>query len=68
VGQYLALSGLARFLVEFIRRNPKVLWGLSNAQLASGGAVLAGIALTAWAATRPAFTPRKAPAPVEKPA
>jgi phosphatidylglycerol:prolipoprotein diacylglycerol transferase len=68
VGQYLALSGLARFLVEFIRRNPKVLWGLSNAQLASGSAVLAGIALTAWAMTRPAFTPRKAAVPVEKPA
>jgi phosphatidylglycerol:prolipoprotein diacylglycerol transferase len=68
VGQYLALAGAARFLVEFIRRNPKVLWGLSNAQLASAGAVLAGIALTAWAATRPAFPPRKAPAPVEKPA
>jgi phosphatidylglycerol:prolipoprotein diacylglycerol transferase len=68
VGQYLALSGLARFLVEFIRRNPKVLWGLSNAQLASAGAMLAGIALTAWAVTRPAFTARKASAPVEKPA
>lgn len=68
VGQYLALTGLARFLVEFIRRNPKVLWGLSNAQLASAGAVLAGIALTAWAMTRPAFVPRKSPAPVQKPA
>jgi phosphatidylglycerol:prolipoprotein diacylglycerol transferase len=68
VGQYLALSGMARFLVEFIRLNPKVLWGLSNAQLASAGAVVVGIGLTAWAATRPAFTPRKASAPVEKPA
>ncbi len=68
LGQYLMLSGIARFLVEFIRRNPKVVWGLSNAQLAAAGAVLAGIALTAWAATRPAFTPRKAPVPVEKPA
>jgi phosphatidylglycerol:prolipoprotein diacylglycerol transferase len=27
LGQYLALSGVARFLVEFIRRNPKVLVG-----------------------------------------
>jgi len=68
VGQYLALSGMARFLVEFIRRNPKVLWGLSNAQLASAGAVLVGIAFTAWAAARPAITPQKAPVPVEKPA
>jgi phosphatidylglycerol:prolipoprotein diacylglycerol transferase len=66
LGQYLMLSGIARFLVEFIRRNPKVLWGLSNAQLASAGAVFVGIALTAWASTRPAFTPRKVPAQVEK--
>jgi pimeloyl-ACP methyl ester carboxylesterase len=51
VGQYLLLSGIARFLVEFIRRNPKVLWGLSNAQLASAGCVVAGIALIVWAAT-----------------
>jgi phosphatidylglycerol:prolipoprotein diacylglycerol transferase len=54
VGQYLLLSGIARFLVEFIRRNPKVLWGLSNAQLASAGAVVAGIILIGWASTRPA--------------
>ena len=39
VGQYLVLSGTARFLVEFVRRNPKILWGLSNAQLASAGGV-----------------------------
>jgi phosphatidylglycerol:prolipoprotein diacylglycerol transferase len=57
VGQYLLLSGIARFLVEFIRRNPKVLWGLSNAQLASAGTVIAGIALIVWAATRPAASP-----------
>lgn len=68
LGQYLALTGIARFLVEFIRRNPKVLWGLSNAQLASAGAVVAGIALTAWASTRPAFATRKASVPIEKPA
>jgi phosphatidylglycerol:prolipoprotein diacylglycerol transferase len=71
VGQYLALSGIARFLVEFIRRNPKVLWGLSNAQLASAGAFAVGIALTWWAARRPvekAEKAEKAPVPVEKPA
>ena len=45
LGEYLVLSGFARFLVEFIRRNPKVLWGLSNAQLASAGSMLAGIAI-----------------------
>ncbi|MGA2571738.1 MAG: prolipoprotein diacylglyceryl transferase family protein [Terracidiphilus sp.] len=68
VGQYLALSGIARFLVEFIRRNPKVLWGLSNAQLASAGAVLVGIALVAWASWRPAVPLDQAPEPVGKPA
>jgi len=51
VGQYFLLSGSARFLVEFVRRNPKVLWGLSNAQLASVGTVIAGVALIVWSAT-----------------
>jgi phosphatidylglycerol:prolipoprotein diacylglycerol transferase len=53
VGEYLLLSGTARFLVEFVRRNPKVLWGLSNAQLASAGSVVVGIALIWWASRRP---------------
>lgn len=53
LGEYLVLSGIARFMVEFIRRNPKILWGLSNAQLASAGSVLAGIALICWASRRP---------------
>src|SRR5579864_1709315 len=68
VGEYLALSGLARFLVEFIRRNPKVLWDLSNAQLASLGSVLAGIALVLWAAMRPATEANATGTAVEKPA
>lgn len=45
VGDYLILTGIARFLVEFIRINPHVLWGLSNAQLASLGSILAGALL-----------------------
>src|SRR5579871_1604664 len=48
LGEYLILTGLARFLVEFLRRNPKILWGLSNAQLASAGCVLAGVILLLW--------------------
>src|ERR1035441_7532662 len=32
LGEYLVLTGTARFLVEFIRRNPKILFSLSNAQ------------------------------------
>jgi phosphatidylglycerol---prolipoprotein diacylglyceryl transferase len=66
VGEYLVLSGIARFLVEFIRRNPKILWGLSNAQLASLGSVVVGIGLIWWAARRPFTAPEEAAAPVEK--
>ena len=60
VGEYLVLTGLARFLVEFVRRNPKVLWGLSNAQLASAATVVAGIVLILWAGRHPVMEPEKA--------
>jgi phosphatidylglycerol:prolipoprotein diacylglycerol transferase len=66
VGQYLLLTGIARFMVEFIRLNPKVLWGLTNAQLASAGSVLAGIILICWAAKHPATGPDKAAKAQEK--
>jgi phosphatidylglycerol:prolipoprotein diacylglycerol transferase len=66
LGEYLLLSGTARFLVEFIRRNPRVLWGLSNAQLASLGSVLAGVVLIIWAATRRSEGSVKVAAVVEK--
>jgi phosphatidylglycerol:prolipoprotein diacylglycerol transferase len=42
---YLILSGAARFLVEFIRINPRVLFGLSNAQLASAACLVGGVIL-----------------------
>ncbi len=66
LGQYLLLTGVARFLVEFIRRNPKVLLGLSNAQLASAGAAAVGVGIIVWAATRPAELPAPVPEPVGK--
>jgi phosphatidylglycerol:prolipoprotein diacylglycerol transferase len=66
VGEYLLLTGTARFLVEFLRRNPKVLWGLSNAQLASVGSVVAGIVLIAWAASHPVVAPDEARVEIEK--
>lgn len=44
-GEYLVMTGIARFLVEFIRINPKLYWGMSNAQVAAVGSILAGIAL-----------------------
>jgi len=44
-GEYLVLSGIARFLVEFIRINPRIYFGLSNAQVASLATVAAGAVL-----------------------
>jgi phosphatidylglycerol---prolipoprotein diacylglyceryl transferase len=60
-GEYLVLSGIARFLVEFIRINPKLYWGMSNAQVASIGSVIAGIALIAWAKRRTVSKPTSVP-------
>jgi phosphatidylglycerol:prolipoprotein diacylglycerol transferase len=48
-GEYLVLSGVARFLVEFIRINPRIYWGMTNAQVASLGSIVAGILLIVWA-------------------
>ncbi len=48
-GEYLMLTGIARFLVEFIRINPPVYWGMTNAQVASLGSVAAGAALAMYA-------------------
>jgi phosphatidylglycerol:prolipoprotein diacylglycerol transferase len=66
VGEYLILSGIARFLVEFIRRNPKIVLGLSNAQLASVGSVLVGIGLVWLASRRPVTEPDEAAMTAEK--
>ncbi|GGH13275.1 prolipoprotein diacylglyceryl transferase [Silvibacterium dinghuense] len=54
-GEYLILTGIARFLVEFIRINPPIYWGLTNAQMASIGSVVAGAALVLWARRRDVF-------------
>jgi predicted O-methyltransferase YrrM len=42
---YLIWMGVERFLVEFIRINPRSFFGLSNAQAASLGSILAGAAI-----------------------
>jgi phosphatidylglycerol:prolipoprotein diacylglycerol transferase len=42
---YLVLTGAARFLVEFIRINPRSFFGMTNAQAASAASVIAGAAL-----------------------
>ena len=44
-GEFLILFGLSRFLVEFIRINPPVLWGMSNAQVAALLTIIAGAVL-----------------------
>jgi phosphatidylglycerol---prolipoprotein diacylglyceryl transferase len=66
LGEYLLLAGIARFLVEFIRRNPKILWGLSNAQIAAAGSAIVGAGLILWLSTRRVTGPEKAAAPIEK--
>src|SRR5580698_7091172 len=48
-GLYLVLSGVGRFLVEFVRINPRLYWGMSNAQVAALGTVIAGLLLVLWA-------------------
>ncbi len=42
---FLILSGASRFMVEFIRINPKVFLGFTNAQIASLACILLGTAL-----------------------
>jgi phosphatidylglycerol:prolipoprotein diacylglycerol transferase len=53
-GVYLVLSGIGRFLVEFVRINPKLyLHGtMSNAQLAAAGSTLVGFLVIALAQTK----------------
>jgi phosphatidylglycerol:prolipoprotein diacylglycerol transferase len=64
-GEYLMLSGIARFLVEFIRINPRILWGLTNAQLASLGAFVFGLAMVIIARSHAAASPARSATPVE---
>jgi phosphatidylglycerol:prolipoprotein diacylglycerol transferase len=66
LGEYLLLAGIARFLVEFIRRNPKILWGLSNAQIAACASAITGAVLIWWVLTRRVTGGEKSPTPIEK--
>jgi phosphatidylglycerol:prolipoprotein diacylglycerol transferase len=50
---YLVLTGIARFLVEIIRINPRSFYGLTNAQAASVVSVLAGVALFVYCRKAP---------------
>lgn len=49
---YLILAGAARFVVEFVRINPRVMWGLSEAQVISIPMVGAGFVLWYWLSRR----------------
>jgi phosphatidylglycerol:prolipoprotein diacylglycerol transferase len=53
-GLYLVLSGIGRFLVEFVRINPKIYFHatLSNAQVAAAASVLVGLAVLGVAQVR----------------
>lgn len=42
---YFCLAGSARFLIEFVRIEPRVLWGLTGAQLFSIGLIAVGMGL-----------------------
>lgn len=44
---YLILMGLERFLVEFIRNNPRIIFGMSNAQTAALLSVIVGVGMLA---------------------
>lgn len=50
--RYLILTGIARFLVEFIKLNPLILWGLSNAQWVALLSIAGGILLQAVVGSR----------------
>jgi phosphatidylglycerol---prolipoprotein diacylglyceryl transferase len=55
---YLILAGVERFVVEFLRINPRVLWGFSEAQLISLVSIAVGVATWLWLAGRqPAIEP-----------
>lgn len=51
-GWYLVATGVARFLVEFIRINPRSFLGMSNAQTASVVSVIAGAIILIWLVRR----------------
>jgi len=55
ISGYLIWTGLARFLVEFIRINPKVLFGLTNAQIVSLVSMAAGAILLWRIKSRPSL-------------
>jgi phosphatidylglycerol:prolipoprotein diacylglycerol transferase len=56
---YLVLTGIARYLIEIIRINPRTFHGLTNAQAASVVSIIAGVILF-MSARRHSAEPRRA--------
>jgi prolipoprotein diacylglyceryl transferase len=52
VAEFFVLSGMARFLVEFIRINPRSIFGLSNAQFFALLTAIAGVVLLVYVKRR----------------
>ena len=50
IGWFFVLSGVTRFAVEIIRINPKIYFGMSNAQVASLASIAAGLVILAVSA------------------
>ena len=69
-GEYLMLSGIGRFLVEFVRINPKLYFGhtMSNAQVAALGSVLVGALIMFATRKNQSVVPQPLPTVIEKPA
>ena len=51
-GEYLIFSGIARFLIEFLRRNERLYFGMSNAQVAALLTIAIGSGLVVYAKKR----------------
>jgi phosphatidylglycerol:prolipoprotein diacylglycerol transferase len=57
---YLILTGIARYLVEIIRINPRVFLGFTNAQIVSILSVITGIGLFLWIKSHDAEAEKRA--------
>jgi phosphatidylglycerol:prolipoprotein diacylglycerol transferase len=63
LGAYLILSGLSRFLVEFLRINTPALFGLTQPQLWGLASTVAGAVIIVRGRLRPGAEPNDAPDP-----
>ena len=63
LGRYLVVAGALRFVIEFIRVNTRVLWGLSVAHLVSLAVIAVGIGMLSvgWPKPRAAYSSRTHP-------